>query len=214
MTQFPYLTKGAVGRVTFDHLNQVFDASARVLSESVRVPGVRGIPPKGLWVELLAAETVGGLSAWTWRAICKGASAIETNAELLSSSLFDGDGRAYELGGDNAAAGDFVLIYPLASYDGTAWFGFSKGGGTVTRLLPIVSATGSSPPYSYLVSVDGESVEAINQYEQDPYGYGQDLTFTNGSLVPAPCQGSPPCHLIGGTWYFSEQNPMTPNCSA
>ncbi len=213
MTQFPYLTKGAVGRVTFDHLNQVFDASARVLSESVRVPGVRGIPPKGLWVELLAAETVGGLSAWTWRAICKGASAIETNAELLSSSLFDGDGRAYELGGDNAAAGDFVLIYPLASYDGTAWFGFSKGGGTTQRILA-VTGTGSSAPFTYSATVDGESVAPINLYEGDPYGYGQDLTFTQGDLVPAPCNGDILCSFVDGAWYFSEPNPMTPNCSA
>lgn len=217
MTQFPHLTRGNVGPVTAANMNAVFEASSRVLGDAARVPGVRGIPPKGIWVQLLAETTYGGVSAWSWRAVSKATSAIDDdNADLLRSSMWpDGDGLAVELGTTNATPNGYALIYPLAAYDGKSWFAFSTAGagGTLQRRLPIIGATGSTPPFEYTVSVDGDSAEAINQYEQSPYGYGQGLTFASGDLVPAPCEGTVICSYLDGAWYFSEPNPMTPECA-
>ena len=216
MTNFPKLIGGSQGPVQAHHMNAVFDAASRVLSAGHASTKSQMIPPSGLWVQLLEMSTYGGVSAWSWRAVSKGASAIDDdNGDLLRSSMWpDGDGLAVELGSTSATANGYALIYPLAAYDGKSWFAFSAGGsGTTQKLLPILSATGTSPPFAYTSTLAGESIEIINQYEQEPYGYGQSLTFATGTISVAPCEGSVICSFIGGAWYFSEKNPETPDCA-
>lgn len=213
MTQFPRLNSGKVGAVGFEHMNALFDAATQVASLNLGAPGAGPRPPSGLWVELLASSTINGFAGWTWRQVAKQTTAaVGDHADLLTSSKWgDQGGLAVSLDGSAAVAGDKVFIYPLASFDTYAWFGFAKGGGTVQRLIDI-TGTGSSPPFTYAGTVDGASVAPVNLYEQEPYGYGQSLTFDNGTIEVEPCSGTVLCSLIGGVWYFSEKNPETPNC--
>lgn len=217
MTDFPHLTSGHVGPVQADHMNRVFAAARRVLGDADQRAASDAEAPRGVWARLVEPTTFAGVQCWSWESRVKGLSGIETDADMIRSSQFGAvGGYAIERTG-TAEAGDEAFVYPLPAKDGYAWYGAIRiapaGEGTRVVRAPVAGTSGQAPPYGYAILVDGEAVEALNEYEEDPYGHGQPLSFSGlGSIQPGPVQGTVIAFLIDGEWWFDAQNPMVPAC--
>lgn len=221
-TNLPSLKSGSVGRVGFGHMNAVFDAVADYRAEAIDGGRRAGTRMHGRWVRLTAQVSVPpsmAQTAWHWEDLSRSVEGpISPDGTLLDSEGWEkGDGLAFEIGGDGAEVNDEVLIYPLPSADGKAWYAFASKVAQARRIEWIpVTGSGESPPFSYVTSVDGGSASAVNQYEQEPYGHGQPLSFDGlGGLVPAPVDGIVLATLEPDmTWRFDAPNPMVPQCAS
>jgi hypothetical protein len=227
----PDLVQGRLGRVTFDHLNTVFRTVDRVNRE--RMAAVNsGTVLRSFIAQLDAtASTFDGYQLWEWSQVRVGTTAVETNASLLDDSKFGAaDGLAIQIDGGTANANDLVVMHEFVAVDGKRWFAFSRPPGSSTDsavMLRITSSTSiGTNRWEYEVTeatINGSGTasdvattgDAFNTYELPPWGNGQDLTQTNGTLVPGPVQGYVTGKRIStGLYVFHAPNPMDTECSA
>lgn len=237
MSQFPHLTKGGVGRIGFDDLNRIMDATTAVESLA---GGDKSQPPKilqGFFVKLLATSgTVGAYNLWTWSriAVDSGTTTIATDSSLITSSLYAANGNALDLHG-TAAVNDLAFVYEFLGLDAKRYFCIvatgGSGGGSMALRIDSSSGDPATAPVNYSVTqgtlnasgtfvADAGPITGTmwNRYEFSPYGHGQGLAFASGDLVPAALQGT----VFGGLtaviatvrYYICDvTNPMAPECA-
>lgn len=230
----PKLTSGRVGPIRFDHMNRVLDATSKVEDMTGGIRGTRKPRFRSFFAELIAeVATVGTRSAWSWEQVGVNAAgnAIGLETGQLESGNYDTaqDGYAISLDG-SGGAGDVVLIHEMPGYDGKRWFAFGSGSGGSVFALQVDSVTGSEAPFTYSViegKIDGTGAFAAtgevgtmyNLYEFDPYGHGQSLSFTSGTLTIEALAGT----VFGGlsmidgsvrVYICDVPNPMTPVCGS
>ncbi len=205
---FPNYTGGGIGPkrnpLTFSHINRITKATQTVEGMSSGTPSARGVARVGLFAKLVAEEgTIGTYDLWSWEqvGVNAGASDVDDVTGLLKSSDFqDDEGLAVLLGG-SAAADQIVHLFELPGFDGKRRYAFVTGASASSTALRIDSASAvSSTRWEYgvtegVINADGtftagtETGTMWNLYESSPYGHGQDLTMTLGTLTPAKLEG-------------------------
>lgn len=152
--------------------------------------------------------------------------AIVGGLAVCKVNVTDADATfAREIAGDVAKlatvrVGPIPILWREAGSSGEKWAVILLGAQTSNpryyrRLLPIVDATSSGTnKWDYVVSVDGTDTDAINRYEQTPWGHGQAVSFDQGDLTVGPVEGSAWCDLRDdGVWEFDLANPVVPACA-
>jgi hypothetical protein len=234
--EFPLLIDGSVGPVEHYHMNRVFGAVKRLdaLAEGLAKNGENAL--RGFFVELTATSgTVAGVPAFAWRRLGVNAagSAIEyTTGQLQQSDFASGLGLALDING-GAAVNDKVFIVELMAFNSVRYYAIISGGGGTADSFALridSSSVESTNRWEYIVtegtySLAGSFVAGVNTgtmwnlYESSPYGHGQDLSFTTGTMTVAALSG-----VVHGAYLTTESgtrvyicdvpNPMEPNCAS
>lgn len=237
----PKYSSGGIGPksrpLTFSDLNRITRATEIVEGMNVGERGQRGAPRSHFFASLVEQTgTFGGLPLWSWSQIGAADGGIVSQEGLLTSATYEeGQGLAIQFG-ENASPGDYVLLHELPSADGKRRFGFTGGGGSSSSLglsLSIESSTlVTTNTWRYSVvqgytSLGGEFIQTgelgtmWNLYEGIPYGHGQSLAFSKGTLTVLPLQGV----VFGALSLIEDEgetrvyvcdvpNPMSPQCTA
>jgi hypothetical protein len=233
----PRLIKGAAGRVTFQHLNTVFDAVDRYNRESK--PGAKPGPGRRTYVAKLSTtnstSAVTGYTTWNWTGVSVASGALGTDADLVASADFQtGSGTALDIDG-GGTANAIVLLHEVVTDDGKRYFAFKSPSGTSVNPNYLITstatdATGATPSWVYTLTpitgfssgswtASGSTVRARNLAEdQTYYQHGQDLSLASGDLTPAVVTGPVQAWYTGLTessvalYAFDVLNPMTVTC--
>ena len=129
-SDLPVLSSGAVGGVSFAHMNRVFDATRRSEAQAKGKIPESGGPRRSFFAKLVAeVGTIGSDTTWSWEevGVDSGATTVDNQTGQMASADFDtGLGLAVALNGASATAGDIVLMHELPGFDGVRRYAFSN----------------------------------------------------------------------------------------
>lgn len=232
----PKYSSGGIGPksrpLRFCDINRITRATEIVEGMAAGDRRAKSQPRSHFFASLVAQTgTFGGLPLWSWSQLGADDTGLVSLSGLLTSDQYeDGQGLAIQLG-ENASAGDNVLLHSIPCSDGVRRFAFAGGGGGGGGLaLSITEQTFVSPNlWQYAVeegiiaangTFTGNGTTGImwNLYEQEPFGHGQSLSYGLGTLSVGPLAG-----VVFGALSTIEDdvrvyicdipNPMDPECS-
>ena len=204
----PRFTSGAVGKLTFAHLNEAFDAIddlARDGGESTSRAPTRS---RAILVQLIS-ESATTPGEWSWTEIVRDGSTTTAKPSGRSSSTVS-SAFAYPLVSDTGralGANDIVLAEPMRDADGRLYYSALEATprGTVSEPLVIVSAS--------IITAGQQWLYTVRRVTNVGYGFSSappDLEALNGAEARADAGGVYGVGFGGGSASSFTRRPIEP----